>query len=174
MLTGMRPDHTRPETHLTRRAFLGVSTASLGLTLAACTGQGDGGPSTGGSGAGDEAVVLAALMGELTLLSAYDAALRQSPSLAGVLEPLRAQHAAHAQALRAQRAVTEPTRIPEITVPGAPAGAIAALRRAEQDAATARTASCVEAADPSLARTLALIAASEASHAAALTDAGAM
>lgn len=96
-------------------------------------------------------------------MAAYDAAITAFPELAASLTTIRGQHADHLAAMADEGA--EP---PAASAPASAEAAITALRAAEQQAARERRTSCVAAGDPELARMLALIAASEQSHAAAL------
>lgn len=162
------PGPTAPR--LGRRSLL-IAAGSIGAaaTLAACGPSGEGAdPSAAASaaiGAAPDALRREVATAERALIAAYDAAIAAFPSLAVDLAAVRAQHADHLSAMAADGA--EP---PAATTPASPAEAIAALRAAEQQAARARRTSCVAAADPELARVLALIAASEQSHAAYLRE----
>jgi hypothetical protein len=96
---------------------------------------------------------------ELALIAAYDAALMSAaPAERRELTRIRDEHVAHLSALDWS---VEPTAI-------APSSTItdAQLARAERRAARSRTRAAREAADPDRAQVLALIAASEAQHAA--------
>jgi hypothetical protein len=123
---------------------------------------------------------------ELALISLYDQAISLYPQLAGQLRPLADQHRQHFEALAVPGATPESTPDPDTSgsptssdtaLPGdalsLPAndasGALAALTAAERVAADQRTDACVDAQSVTLARVLALIAASEASHAEALS-----
>lgn len=101
---------------------------------------------------------------EADLIARYDAVIATlaegSDRVRSTLEAIRMQHAEHLSALGG--APTGASVAGAEAVVGSPA--IAALVDAERQAAKARIGSCVEASDPELARTLAFIAASEASH----------
>lgn len=140
-------------------------------TVAACGGGGaDSSAPASTPGASDQppidAVRREVATSERALIAAYDAALTAFPALATELSAIRAQHADHLAAMGDDGA--EPAAA---MAPASPQAAITALRAAEQQAARERRTSCVAAADPELARVLALIAASEQSHAAALRQA---
>ena len=132
-----------------------------------------------------------ALSAETDLLKRYDATLAlpsvaADSGLTAKLKAIRAEHAAHTAAIK--QGYTPPTTLPgssaapsspspsaSATTPAPPAAtdardaktAVAALPRAEQDAASARTADIL-AADGATAMLLASIAASESGHAALL------
>lgn len=103
---------------------------------------------------------------EALLIAHYDAVLAAIPETQGdvraALTALREQHVAHREALGGGG---EPVLD---DLPDSPS--VASLVAAEKAASKARIRACVEAADPELARTLAFIAASEASHVPALKD----
>lgn len=104
---------------------------------------------------------------ELALIALYDAALASLPEAderrRALLTALRQQHVEHRDALA-----------PDADVAGSDAAPLAPglrdLAAAERKATKARIRACVEADDPQLARTLAFIAASEASHVPALLE----
>lgn len=101
---------------------------------------------------------------EQALIAQYQTFITAFPELGADLTPLLEQHADHAKAIGVKATAT--------SAPVAAADArtaIAVLADVERAAAKARRASCVAATDPELARIVALIAASEASHAPALT-----
>lgn len=145
----------------TRRAVLAGGAL---LAVSACTGS---------SGAGrparpdpDVPLRADAVARERALLASYDALLAAQPDLAPRLGPLREEHAAHLAALGAEQA---PATVPPSGAAPSPAAApgVAALVRAERDAAAAHAAATA-AASPALAAVLAQLAASEASHPVAL------
>ncbi|MBW8803109.1 MAG: hypothetical protein JF587_04510 [Catenulisporales bacterium] len=116
-----------------------------------------------------------ALAAEAELLARYDAALAL-PSIAAdsalkaKLASIRAEHAAHAAAIRDGYAASPaPAASPSPSFPGPPdpKSTIAALAKAEQDAASARTADIL-AAEGTTAMLLASVSASESGHAALL------
>jgi hypothetical protein len=150
---------------LARRALLtGAVAGAAGVLVAACT------PLTGS----DDAAVPPAdtdpleplLAAELALVASYDAVIAAKPAQAARLKPLRADHAAHAQALKARldprrsNAVAAATTVQVSTV--------TALADAEQAAMDGATAACL-AATGERAALLASIAACEASHLAVLS-----
>jgi hypothetical protein len=124
-----------------------------------------------------------ALAAEADLLKRYDATLAlpsvsADSGLTAKLMAIRAEHAAHADAMK--QGYTPPSApMPPAPTPSASATtwspptttdaktAVAALARAEQDAASARTADIL-AADGATAMLLASVAASESGHAALL------
>lgn len=184
----------RTGTVVGRRRLL-LAAAALPLAaggLAACTGGGsDAAPSSPSPGAPDDpdlALRQQVWADEAALLAAYDATLEAHPDLAGRLSPLRAQHLAHRDAT----GVTGPSGAAsggaaasgaggasgsaggsDAAVPSSRRAAVAALAALERKAAAARTDSCGRATSGELARVLALVSASEAAHAAALSGSGA-
>lgn len=99
---------------------------------------------------------------ELALIALYDAALAAAPpAQAELWQRIRDEHAAHLTALGWQEA--PPTPGPPAAMPGS------AMRRAERAAARMRTQAARDEPDAQKAQVLALIAASEAQHVAALT-----
>ena len=123
-----------------------------------------------------------ALSTEADLLKQYDAALAlpavaADSGLTAKLKAIRAEHVAHAAAIRegyTQPAAPTPsapaTSSPTLSAPPAATDAktvVATLAKAEQDAASARTADIL-AADGDTAMLLASVAASESGHAALL------
>ena len=132
-------------------------------------------PSPGSTGAAPDALRRDVATAERMLIASYDAAISAHPQLEGPLAVIRGQHADHLAAMGGEGA--DPVAGPAPSAAATPgagtaAEAVADLRRAEQAAARERRASCVAADDPELARLLALIAASEQSHAAALRRVG--
>lgn len=110
--------------------------------------------------------LLELLAAERALLSQYDAVLARFPSVASVTA-VRADHAAHVDALRAvvrapaTSASASPT--PPVAAPATLPAAMAALRAAEVSAAARTTAACI-AAPASRAALLGSIAACESAH----------
>ena len=102
---------------------------------------------------------------EWQLVARYEATIAAHPQLAASLTPFLDHHKAHAAALGVGRPA-------DATIPGsAPKGrtrALAVLAAAEATARDMRIDECVLSEDPDTARLLAVIAASEASHAQAL------
>jgi hypothetical protein len=113
-------------------------------------------------------MLLHAVTAEQNLLWLYNKAIAVYPGLAPALAPVRGEHQAHLEQLRAR--VIEPPgkRLPD-TVTARPAigatqaAALAQLRTAEQSAVAALM-SRLDGASPSLAQLYASIAASEATH----------
>ena len=144
---------------MSRRAVLaaGAGIAGAGV-LAAC------GDSTAASRPADDPVATEVAGAEQAIIAQYQAFIAAFPQLSLELTPILDQHADHLKSL----GVT-------ITSTAAPVGAsdprtaVAVLAGAEREAAKARRTSCVAATNRELARLLALIAASEASHAPTLT-----
>lgn len=157
-----------PSPHLTRRQGL----AALGLIgpvalLAACSSD-DSATATATLATEPEPAAPDAVVAgeEAQLIAHYDAVLASLPEGQGtareILIALREQHVAHREALGGGgEAILE-------NLPEAPS--IASLAAAEKAASKARIRACTEATDPELARTLAFIAASEASHVPTLKD----
>ena len=174
----------QPRPPLTRRQLLARSTGLAGVfagagVLSACgsgatttggTTTGDsttGDSTTGGSGASPVAtgaqINIAVATSERALIALYTATISAFAQLAPGLEPLLRQHEEHLAATSVE--VPEP---PAQTPPSDLSAAIAALRQAELTAALERRESCLLASEPDFIRTLTFIAASEASHVAAL------
>jgi hypothetical protein len=111
------------------------------------------------------------LAGTLALRARYDATAAHHPDLAARLTPLRADHDAHAKALKAALAspapTTSPSPAPSPSVPAAPADALAALVTAEQQAQQDAAKACL-AAPAATATLLGAVAACRATHQAVL------
>jgi hypothetical protein len=111
------------------------------------------------------------LAGTLALRALYDATAARHPDLAARLTPLRADHDAHARALKAALAspapTTSPSPTPSPSIPPAAADALAALVTAEQQAQQAAAKAC-RAAPAATATLLGAIAACRATHQAVL------
>lgn len=108
---------------------------------------------------------------EAALIALYDSVLDSLPESDArrreILGELRQQHVDHHQALVPGQELASTPPSPD----GAPvAPGVRDLAAAERSAAKERIAACIDASDPDLARTLAFIAASEASHVPALSD----
>ena len=162
----MLSDMRRPG--LTRREILGGSVL-LGV-LVACTADPSPGPTATSSGPGPEpdATVRADVaQQEADLIALYDATLAAHPDLTEALTPIRAEHAAHAEAMGVTTTATPPASVASVR-----GEALANLIEAEQQAVALRTAACEACAEADLARTTALIAASEAGHAEFLRGVG--
>ena len=149
---------------VSRRALV-VGLVGAPLVLAACGGGGASPTSATGSSsqapAPDDGVRGRCAQAEADLIALYDVAIAQHPDKPELVT-IREEHRAHLDAFRAGESGASGT--------GAPSSAsVKDLQRAEQAAADARTTDCVEAgSDSSLARLIALVAASEAAHATAL------
>lgn len=175
---GALSSRDRKDTGMDRRTLLaGVGLAGLALgssaVLTSCTDDATPTPTdsanTDAPTSDDANVIASAAANEVALIGRYEQVLAAgsalTPAVANLLTEILQQHRLHLQALSvddfapaSQTAGVTPT--------------LADLTAAERAAADERTLSCESAADPNLARTLALIAASEASHAQALTTAG--
>jgi hypothetical protein len=159
---GQAPCHCVPvgvDQVISRRAVLITATGIAGAGI--LTGCGGG---TEISAAAADPVSTEVAAAEQSLIAQYQTFITAFPELSAELTPLLDQHADHARAIG--------VKAPASTAPVAAADArtaIAVLADIEREAAKARRASCVAATDPELARIVALIAASEASHAPALT-----
>jgi hypothetical protein len=171
----------------TRRAVLAATAASLPL-LAVSGCKGVGALATPPRPAPDVAVLRSAIAAEEIMIARYDAVIARSASLAVRLRPLRAEHRLHLAQLRsrlivppASAAAASPARTPAAhgpspgrpaSVPAGTAAAISFLQAAES-AAAATLLRQLAAVSPSLAQLMASVAASEATHASALTAGGA-
>lgn len=146
--------------NVSRRALiLGSGAAALGL--AACSNDSPA-PAASTTPADVDSTRHEVATSEQALIDLYAAAIATNPTVADQLQVIADQHADHLAALgvAAQPASPAPT-----------AGtSLADLRDAERQAARQRRTACVASSDGELARTLALIAASEASHVAALKE----
>jgi hypothetical protein len=156
------------------RGIAGVAAAlSGGWVMTGCSGDAvPPAPTPPAAPDPDDAIVVAAAASVRRLLDAYDATVTAHPELAERLEPLAAEHRIHLAALGAAEppapaTATAGTASPSPLIPADPTAAVAALVTAEEAAAADRVAA-TEAASPRLARLLASIGASEATHAALL------
>lgn len=148
----------------TRRTVLasGVVVAGAAL-LAGCSADpassdaaGSDAPGSATADPSRDPVLAAAIADEQALIAAYDAVL--AGGAAPLLQAIRAEHQAHLDALGGAG-----------TTPAAPLDVTAASLAERERAAAARCREhCAQATDPALVRTLAFIAASEASHVPAL------
>ena len=151
---------------LTRRdvlaAGLAVSgTALLGACAPALAPESPSEPPPGG----DDAVRRDVAAAEQSLIHQYEAAIATAPDpLVPLLTRIRDEHVDHLTSMGGAAVSAAPCAAP---------GTVDLLRAAERDAARMRRTAAVAAADSELARVLALIAASEAGHVAALREAGA-
>lgn len=109
--------------------------------------------------------LVAAVAAEEERIAAVDAALAAEPSLRAALQPIRANHLAHAQALRSLLPRSSgPSVARSTTPPPPPAPGRAALRSAESAASRAAAARALQLTGGA-ATLLASIAACEATHA---------
>jgi len=120
----------------------------------------------------DVRALFAAVAAEEDLVSLYKRTVAAYSALAPALTPLLAEHLAHLAQLRARIIEPPGKRVPHTVtsrppVPAAPAAAVALLRAAERAASTDQLRR-LNGAAPSLAQLYASIAASEATHVAAL------
>lgn len=135
------------------------------LPLAGC-GLLDPGPAAGDAGTG---TLVALWHREQELVARYAAAVTRFPSLAGRLRPVRADHAAHAEALGAlvaARATASPVPSPPVATVGPAAtttAVLAELAGAEAAASTAAGRAALTA-EGDTAALLASIAACESTH----------
>lgn len=161
-----------PRRTITRRQGL-LAAAVLGSAglLAACSSSSEPEeptPTPSPTGAMDESAA-----SERNLVTQYDQVIAALPTLAAALSPLRAQHADHLAALTGEPVAPASEQASAVASSGGPVTAKSAVRTliaAERAAARQRIEACVAATEPGLARTLAFIAASEASHIPALKD----
>lgn len=158
--------------HIARRVerrtlLIGAGAIGLGASLAACADEDTVATSTPApamsAGPPPDQVRREVATAERALIAAYDAVIAAFPDLAPTLAAIRAQHADHLRVMGDDGAEPAPG-----VAPASAARGVATLRAAEQQAARERRTSCVAATDADLARVLALIAASEQSHAAFL------
>ncbi len=166
-----------------RRSVLAATAASLPL-LAVTGCQGVGALATPPRPAPDVAVLRRAIAAEELMIARYDAVITRSASLAARLRPLRAEHRLHLAELRSRLVVPPggaagpaagspaPSRAAAPRPGSGPAAAISFLQGAERSAA-ADLLRHLAAVSPSLAQLMASIAASEATHVAALSATGA-
>jgi len=104
---------------------------------------------------------------EAQLIAAYGATIAKFPALSDRLKPFRDQHIEHKQRMVPGESSTPTVTAP--TIPDAQPAALRSLRKAERDAASDRVTACEKANAAQLARSLALIAASESQHSTSLT-----
>jgi hypothetical protein len=101
---------------------------------------------------------------DLELLALYASVRRTYPELNTQLAALEAQHREHLAALGS----SDPDALIDVPVAGTSAAAVEQCMMAERRAADAHQAACLQSSDPTQARLLAILAASEASHVPAL------
>ena len=177
-----------PAAGRSRRSVLAATMASLPL-LAVTSCKGVGALAAPPRPAPDVAVLRAIIAAEELMIARYDTAITHSASLAAGLRPLRAEHRLHLAELRSRLIVPPGSHLPDRQAgtagrparsrtaaagpgggPASPAAAISFLQGAER-AAAANLLRHLAAASPSLAQLMASIAASEATHVAALSAA---
>ena len=160
------PAHPAPRVER-RTVLIGAGALGLGESLAACANGDSASTSTPAppesAGPPQDQVRRDVATAERALIAAYDAVIAAFPDLTPSLAAIRSQHDDHLRAMAADGDEPAPAAAPASAAQG-----IAELRAAEQQAARDRRSSCVAATDADLARVLALIAASEQSHAAYL------
>lgn len=153
---------------LSRRQLLAACPTTLSLFLAVSACKGPAVLSAPPAVSPRTQSLLHAVTAERNLIWIYDKVIAAYPGLAPVLAPLRAEHEAHLEQLRA-RVIEPPGQRVPVTLTARPAvaatraAALAQLRAAEQGAVTAMM-SRLPGASPSLAQLYASIAASEATH----------
>lgn len=151
---------------LTRRDLLAVGLAASGTALlSACGSDSDPDSTTESVPGGDEAIRRDVAAAELALIHRYDAAIDTAPdTLVPLLTRIRDEHVDHLTSMGGSSTAATPTHSPK---------PVETLKAAERTAARMRRTAAVAAEDGELARLLALIAASEAGHVAALHEVGA-
>lgn len=174
------PAAAGPTADRSRRAVLAAAAASLPLlAVAGC--KGIGALATPPRPAPDVALLRAAIAAEELMIARYDAVIARSPGLAAGLRPLRAEHRLHLAEFRS-RLIAPPGSAAASAASPAPASSGASPGASGAPARTAaisflQGAERVAAADllrrltvvsPSLAQLMASVAASEATHVAAL------
>ena len=173
-----------PTADRSRRAVLAATVASLPL-LAVTGCKSVGALAAPPRPAPEVALLRAAIAAEELMIARYDAVITRSPRLAAGLRPLRTEHRLHLAGLRsrlvvppgsAAAAAASPAPASSRSSPGAsdaPAGAAAAISflQGAERAAAADLLRKLTAVSPSLAQLMASVAASEATHVAALAAA---
>ncbi|MER5640948.1 ferritin-like domain-containing protein [Kitasatospora sp. NPDC002227] len=153
-----------------RRTFLALGVLTAALTASGCSGD-SGGPGGKGKSDPDLPLRVRAVAATDALLAGYDA-VQAGGAQAELLKTQREEVVAHRTALAAGL----PTASPSVSVSASATSAVssvAALAALERTTAEARLAD-LDAASPTLAKLLAAVAASDALHAAALGDNGAV
>jgi hypothetical protein len=164
--------HARAGGGLTRReGLLALALLAPAGLLAACTGSADPAPSASTASARPVDLTAEIASEEAALVAAYDTALATAGDLGeeatAVLVMIRDQHAQHLASLGVP---ATPVPSSASTAPATASATVTGLIAAERDAARSRVRACVATDDPDLARLLAFIGASEASHVPALRD----
>lgn len=159
---------------LRRGAVLGGAIGGGALLLPWLAGCAAESSASSPAGRTDVAVLVAAMASEQHLIAAYEAVRSAGAAPADRLEPALAHHRRHLEVLRrhyvpgsgdrADEGGAMPSAGPAPPVPAGAARALAFLRDAEVDAASARTADAAKA-GPALAQLVASIGACEAGHA---------
>ncbi len=161
--------------HSRRRVLAAATLAAPLAAVASCAGPNPlGGPP---SPSPEVRTLRAAISAEQALVGQYQRVLAAHPDLAASLRPILSQHQDHLSQLKSRLIVPphvtpSPTASPSGSASASPppasaSAALASLGRAE-NAAVAAQLTRLPSATPSLAQLLASIAASEATHAAAL------
>lgn len=143
-----------------------LAAASGAALVAGCTASSGDKP----AGSPDDGVRSAVAASELALIAQYQAAIAAFPDLGASLVAILEQHRAHLAVVAPGEASSQDAAAPTAAAPAATSAGqmVGALAEAERVASQERRQACREAADPELARILAFIAASEASHVPAL------
>ncbi|MFM8894098.1 MAG: ferritin-like domain-containing protein [Actinomycetales bacterium] len=152
---------------IARRRFLLLAAGAPVAFAAACSSPTD----PGGQGSPDDQVRSEVAAAELALIAQYQSTIAAFPDLGASLMALAEQHRAHLAAMGdafAGAEIPSGQQTTPIQQGSSAQQAVAALAEVERAAAQQRRQSCLDAQDPGLARTLAFIAASEASHVPAL------
>lgn len=163
----MEPGAPRfPASPMARRTFLMLAAGSSVGLLASCGSA----STTPAADSADDLLRTQVAAAELALIAQYQEVIAAFPDLGASLIALQEQHRAHLVAMAPAGAPGDDASASAATAPapGSARQALELLADAERAASQQRREACLGAADPDLARTLALIAASEASHVPAL------
>ena len=170
-LTGQQDQpHPSAPTFTRRQGMAALALLGPVGLLAACSG--DSAPDEPVPTPSPTSVADATVRSEQELVALYAAVAAAFPELSPLLTMIGDQHRAHAQAVAGSSAAPDgsgasPT---PIAVPGTRAAAVDLLIASERRSQRERVDACVAATEPGLARTLAFIGASEASHIPALKE----
>ena len=169
------------QARMRRRTLLGLAVAAAVVPVTtACTPSADPGPDpstptgvpTDDAASRDNAVRSSAAAAETELIARYVATIAAHATLASSLAPLADQHREHLAALGPDAMNDDPGPLVTPMISPDPVAALAEIIAAERAAADARTTECEQSVSVELTRLLATIAASEASHAEALSTDG--